>query len=265
MSSQIIFYKKNKADYSDPSVAVTASEGSAYAPYVQRRSNSMGWMTTGSVDANNTTLTVNFANTITLTDIILVGHNFKNFKIQYWSGSAWTDFSPALSLTACVDSTTHFSFASMQTSQLLLTVFGTQVANSDKKLNQFIASELIGKFQGWPAIKNPTWNRQKIISKMLSGKDLIADNVGGFTLDLYLKCWNVDADFAIIETLYNSGGGFLVWPCGGDETQFQTTRQGFRLQDIFLMKCRNNYIPEQYNASYHMGTTVTISLSEVTT
>lgn len=264
MSGQIAFFKKNKADYSNGSVVVTASEGSAYAPFVQRRSNKLGWMTTGSADANNTTLTVDFGDLVALTDIVLINHNFKNFKIQYWTGSAWADFSTPLALTACTDSTTRFSFASMETTKLLLTVYGTQVTDAEKRLCQFIATESIGQLQGWPVIKSPTWNRQKNISTMLSGKQLIADSVGGFTMDLFIKCWNVDADFALIEALYSSGSGFLVWPCGGDETQFRTIRQGFRLEDLFLMKCRNNYVPEHYNGQYKAGTTLTVQLAEVT-
>lgn len=264
MSSQILFFKKNKADYSNALAVATASEGSSYAPLTQRRSNSMGWMTTGSVDANNTTFTMDFGDLVSLTDIILVGHNFKNFKIQYWTGSAWSDFSPALSLTTCTDSTTRFSFASLSTQKLLLTIYGTQVANSDKKLNQFIATELLGQLVGWPVIQKPTWNKNKRISLMLSGKQMIADNVGGFAMDLYFKLWNTDADFTLLETLYDSGNGFLVWPCGGDETQFGTKREGFRLKDLFLMRCINNYIPEQYQGMYTIGTTLTMQLAEVT-
>ena len=265
-AKQIIFFKKNKMDYSYPAVSLTASQGSTYASYVQRRSNNLGWMTTGSVDADNTTLTCDFISAVQLDNMLLVGHNFKNFTIKYWNGSSYVDFSLAINVSNSTDTTTRFTFTSVSTSKIQLTVTGTQVANSDKKLNQWIATELIGQLAGWPMITKPTFNLNKRIDKMLSGKTFVGINTGGFECTLTVKVLKSDADLTIVESLFNTGAGFLVWLSGGSTTQFSTQRFGYRLQDIFLMQCSNNYIPEWNQGLYQSGIgNLTLTLVEVTT
>lgn len=264
MGKQIAFFKKNKADFADTAVLMTASEGNLYAPFVQRRSNNIGWMTTGSVDASNTTLTCDFSNLQTLTDIILVNHNFKSFTVKYWDGSTYQDFSPAVNETTNVDSTSRFSFATIDTTKIQVRITGTQIANSEKRLTQLIATELIGQLAAWALIKKPTHNRNKRDSTMLSGKHFIGENVGGFSVDLSVSYLTFDTDLTLMETLYGSGNGFLVWLCGGDEAQFRTKRIGYRLQDLYLMKCKNDYIPEWYASVYTTGVNITVQLVEVT-
>lgn len=264
MAKQISFFQKNFADYSFSNVVVTASEGSDYAPNIQKRVNYNGWMTTGSVDANNTTLTINFVDLVTITDLFLVLHNFKSFTIQYWNGTGYSDFSTAINPTNNTDSVTHFTFNAVQTTMILITILGTQVPNSDKSLCQFIATTEIGQLQGWPVIKTPTFNTNKRVNTMLSGKKDIESNLGGITFNLSVSNWNNATDLTTIETLYQSGTGFLVWLCGGDQTQFSSIRKGYRLQDFFLCKCEDDYIPEWVDGLYTTGMVMDIKISECT-
>lgn len=262
-AKQILFFEKNAADYSFPNVVMTASEASSYAPYVQKRSNFLGWMTTGSVDANNTTLTCNFVDLVTLTDIILVKHNFKSFTIQYYDGHSMVDFSTPINQTTNTDSTTRFSFNSIQTTMIVVTITGTQIANSDKKLSQLIATSLLGQLNGWPVIKKPTFNLNKRVNTMLSGKTDVGVNAGGFTCDLTVSVWRDNGDLTLLETLYNVGEGFLVWLCGGNQNQFSSIRQGYRLEDFFLVKCQDNYTPEWVSGLYTSGLNIAMTLVEI--
>lgn len=264
MGKQITFFKRNKADYINTAVVVTASQGNTFAPFVQRRSNFTGWATTGSVDSDNTTLTCDFVDIQTLTEIILVNHNFASFNIKYWDGAAYQDFSPAISQSSNTDTTTRLSFASQSTTKIRLTVLGTQVADSDKKLSQLITTELLGTLNGWPIIQTPTFNKNKRISKMLSGKVNIGVNVGGFSCTLSVANWKDDTDLTLVETLYNSGDGFLVWLGGGDEAQFSSERLGYRIEDFFLMKPPTDYVPEWVDGFYRTGMAITLDLVEVT-
>jgi hypothetical protein len=264
IAQPIIFFKKNKMDYNFTEVLLTASQGSAYAPFVQRRSNNLGWMTTGSVDADNTTLTCDFVNSTTLTDILLIGHNFKNYTIKYWNGSSYVNFGTTINVTNSTDTTTRHSFASVSTTKIQCTITGTQVANADKSLNQWIATETIGQLAGWPLIKKPTFNYNKRVDTMLSGKKFVGINTGGFACDLSVKVWSSSADLTIVESLFVTGSGFLVWLCGGSTSQFSSSRFGYRLQDLFLMQCQNNYIPEWNQGLYKSGIgDLTLSLVEV--
>lgn len=263
-ASQILFFNKNEADYSRSAVLLTASEASIFAPLVQKRSNNSGWMTTGSVDSNNTTLTCNFVNLVLLTDIILVNHNFKSFTVKYWNGSSYVDFSTPIAPSSSTDSTTRFTFNAVQTTAIQITILGTQVANTDKRLTQLIATSLIGQLNGWPMITKPTFNLNKRINTMLSGKTNIGINTGGFSCTLGVTNWSNANDLSIVEQLYGAGEGFLMWLCGGLQTQFSSVRKGYALQDFFLMQCQDNYTPEWANGLYKSGLKLNIQMTEVT-
>ncbi len=269
--SPIIFFRKNWADYTYPAVIMGASgtnnpgnQGNSFASFVQKRSNEIGWMTTGSLDSDITTLTCNFVNLATMTDIILIGHNFASYTVKYWNGSSYVNFSPAISMSGDTASTTRFSFSTVNSTAIQITINGTQIANSDKKLNQLIATQIIGQFTGWPIIKNPTFNLNRRQNTMLSGKKNIGINVGGFEFTLSVANWNNNNDLGIIESIFSNGTGFLVWLSGGQEGQFATIRKGYRNKDMFFMKCVNDLGPEYYMGLYNSGMVINAQLAEVT-
>jgi len=262
-AEQIMFFERNKADYSDSNVTATASQGSEYASRVLDRSNATAWQTTGSVDADNTTLTIDMVDEHDVTDIILIKHNFKAFTVKYWNGSSYVDFSTPISQTVNTDSTSHYSFTQVQTTKIQVTITGTQTPNDDKHLYQLIVGNLIGQLTGWPVIKAPKHTKNIKKNVMLSGKTDIVQNVGAFSTQLMVKNWNSDADLDIIETLYSSSEGFLVWLCGGNEDQFSTQRLGYKKEDIYLMKCTDDYSPEYVDGLYKTGLNIKMTLTEV--
>lgn len=259
----IVFMYKNAADWTNASVVLSATEAPTYVANLQKRSNNIGWMTTGSVDANNTTITCNFNDLVTLTDIVLVNHNFKSFTVKYWDGSAWVDFSTPINETANVDSSSGFNFASVNCTQIQIIITGTQVANTDKRMTQLVASSRIGQLNGWPIIKHPTFNLNKRVNTMLSGKQNINRNLGGFSCTLEVANWSNAADLSVVEQIYGAGYPFLVWLCGGSEAQFSSVRQAYRKQDIFLMQCVNEFTPEWVDGLYKTGMRLQIDLVEV--
>jgi len=262
MAQQIIFFEKNKADLSKSNVSITASQGSTYVDYMRNRSNRTAWITTGSVDADNTYIEIDFADAVTLTDIILLKHNFKAYTIQYWTGLAYTDFSTAISETSNSDVNKHHNFDSVITTKIKLTITGTMVADDDKYLYQFIATDRIGQLESWAIVKSKlSRNRQK--STMLSGKMSIREKIGAFSGTASVKIVSSDADLTIIEKLFESNSGFLYWACGGDETQYRTERKGYRMEDIYLVKCVNEWQADWYKGLYQTGMKVDLKLQEV--
>lgn len=266
MSAPIRFFKKSACDF-EKAVVVTASEGQASASFLFDRSNRTAWGTSGSVDSNNTQIVVNMGDVMTIDSILLLKHNFKNFLLEYWDdiGLLWLGFATPIHPTASTDASSFFNFPAVNTSQLRLTIFGTQVANSDKLLCQFIATSQIGQLNGWPKFSKPTMARNLVQQQMLSGKSHILKNVGFYATDLTVENWSDDADLTIVEALYNSSEGFLFWPCGGDQTQFSSLRQGYRLEDIFLTQVSNEFSPEWAQGFYKCGMQMDISLTEVIT
>lgn len=263
MASQIMFFKKNKGDYGLPNVSATASQGSAYAIYALNRSNNSAWVTTGSVDADNTTWTVDFGDPKRVDRIFLLKHNFKSFTVKYWNGSTWAAFSPAINVSGNTAESNIYSVASVSTTKIQVQITGTQTADRDKYLYQFVATELIGQLAGWPVVKNPIISRNRRKNQMLSGKLNVAENVGAFSCELTVSEWKSDADMTIVESLFDSNDGFLVWLCGGDESQFSSVRQGYRFEDLPLVKCENEYKPEFVRGMYQRGLNVSLKLAEV--
>ena len=266
MSGQLTFFRKSYCDYERTYVTATASEGTG-ALSVLDRSNRTLWGTSGSVDANNTTLTIDMVDTVTIDTILLIKHNFKNFKIQYWDlvGLVWANFSLAINPTTSTDSTSYFTFTPVQTTKLVLTIYGTQVVDADKVLCQFIATAKIAQLNGWPVLKKPLLSRNLQERPMLSGKRHILQNIGFYSVSLSVKNWSDATDLTTVETLYSSSEGFLFWPCGSNQTQFRSVRQGYRLEDIYLVRCKNELTPEFVDGLYQAGLNLQIDLIEVIT
>jgi len=262
MGQQIMFFEKSKSDFSFSNVDATASQGADYADFALNRSNESAWITSGSVDADNTTWEVEMTDQKDVSEIILIKHNFKNFTIKYWNGSAYVDFSPAINVTNNTAETNHYSVTQVATNNIRITITGTQVVNSDKYLFQFICSNLIGQLNAWPIIK-PVLSRNRKKNKMLSGKTSIRESIGAVKIDLSIKILSNNADLGIIEDLYYSNDGFLVWLCGGSEAQFANERKGYRLEDIYLVKCSDEWQPEYAEGIYTNGMKIQIALEEV--
>jgi len=265
MSYQIKFFNKSWSDFETPSVVATASEGQTYAYLPFNRSNLNAWQTTGSADANNTTYVVDFGTTRSVHSLILLIHNFKAFTVKYWNGTTYVDFSTPIAETANTASSSFYSFTSVDTNKIKITITACMVVDDDKFLFQFIATTLIGQLAGWPIISKHNVSKNRVINQMLSGKSVVFENTGFFSCNLSVERWTSNADLTIVEALYNSTEGFLVSLCGGSETQFKTTRQGYRKQDLFLMKCTNEYSADYYSGIYNSGVNISIDLMEVTT
>lgn len=264
MASQLLFFKKNLADQSVPGISATASNGAAYASNALGRARLSAWVTTGSNDATTETWTLTWLDNQSFSQIILNKHNFKSFTVKYWNGSAWTDFSAPISETTNTETTNRYSFTAVSTKQVQISVTTTQTVNADKYLFQFIATDVLAQLVGWPVIQAPTFTRNRVLKSMLSGKSMLTLNVGGYKATLTVKEWSNATDLTTVEALFSSTQGFLFWPCGGDEAQFKSVRQGYRLEDIFLMQCANDYVPEYADGQYQRGLKITMQLVEVT-
>lgn len=265
-SEQICFLRKNKADLSNAGVAATASSGSAYANRALNRNNRSSWVTSGSTDGDGTYFEVDLGDTRDVSEIRLLGHNFKSYTVKYWNGSAWTAFSPAISETTYASENSRYTVTSVATNKLRIDIASTQTANQDKYLYQFIATELIGQLSGWPEIRNMRVVKNRSGKATMSGKRSYVESVGGLQCELYVKELSLAADLTILEALFNATQSFLVEINGGSETQFQKTaaREGYRFEDIFLARVANDYEPVYPKGQYGRGLAdVTLKLVEV--
>lgn len=259
---QVLFLEKNRADLQNGNVSITASQGQDFVDFVRNRKNSSSWATTGSVDADNTTMTIDLTDEQDISKILLFKMNFDSYTLKYWNGSSFVDFSPAISVSGNTVENAEHDFTEVSTSQVQLIVTGTIVPDSDKTLAQFILTKTLGRMVGWPEIKNPKLSRNRKVNKMLSGKVSVVENVRQYSTSLSIKVWSDDADWTLVETLYERFTGFLFWPSGGDETQFSSVRQGYRTEDIFLCKLTDELNPEFFKGLYKSGLKLSMKLSE---
>ncbi len=268
-SGQIIFFKKNFIDLSNEVGAVTVSagatsfDGAALLPYLRNRNNMSAWTTTGALDAYTITLTFDFGQNRLQTDVLLVKHNFKAFTVKYSTdGSTWSTFSTPIAETVCTDTTSRYSFTQVTARYNQITITGTQTANAEKYLYQYIATKLVGQLAGWPVIKNPVHDRGKKMTPVLSNKVAITEGIGSFGTTLEVTNWKSSADLTIVEDLYFAREGRLMWLCGDRATQFSFAAQGYRREDIYFVRPVNNYSPEWARGIYKAGMGIQMQLKE---
>ena len=114
MVQRIRCFQKNKIDLDDVNVAITVTDavatstGQAIVDFIRNRNNTSAWLTSGSTDAANTTLEINMVDVHSVDKLLLIGHNWKAFTVQYWNGTIYTDFSTPISETVNTDETTFF-------------------------------------------------------------------------------------------------------------------------------------------------------------
>ena len=270
MSAQIRFFNKNKIDLSNSLASITitdavaTNDGQSFADFMRNRNQVSAWQTTGSTDAALTEILSDMSDEREIDSIIIAGHNFKAFTIQYWNGSSFVDFATPISETINTDTTNFFQFTKVSTKQVKIIVQNTQVVDDDKKITQLIITDNLGagQLEGWPIIRNPRHSTNKKVSRMLSGKANVVESVGAFSMELEVRNWNIDADMDIIEDVYFGKRGVLVWLSGGDEAQFSHLRIGYRKQDIFLMRATNDYTPTWAAGVYTTGLQIKLTLEE---
>jgi len=266
MSSQLIFFEKNKADFEQSFVTVTASEGQANGRNMLDRNNFSAWVTTDSTDASGTNFVVDMIDPREIDNLLFIKHNWKAFTVKYWDGiSAFVDFATPIAETVNADDTTRFQVTKVTTSKIQVVITATQTADDEKFLFQFIATMLLGKLDGWPRIVSPTFDRNLVNNEMISGKEHFVENTGKYRARLTVDNWKLAADLTIVERLYEEQQGFLFWPSGGDETQFSSIRKGYRLEDIFLVRPKRDHMPEWRKGNYFTGMKINIELVEVIT
>lgn len=265
----IYFFDKNVIDLSNTAISFgfTVTDGTAtdtgesLSNNIRDRKNWTGWATTDSNDAANTTVEIDFDDT-DIDSIFIVNHNLKAFTLKYEDGG-WQDFSTPISETTNTETTNFYEFNSVNTGSLQLIITGTQVADDDKFVGQIIVTKKIGQFQNHWVISNPALDRARAVKKTLSGKTFVTRKTGGFRMGLESKNVEVDADLDIVETIFDTSEGVLVWVNANDNAQFRTDRIGYRKEDIFLMTATNDYNPEWANGFYNQGTNIKLNLAEV--
>lgn len=265
--SGILFFEKSKIDLSLGDLvsitiedAIADNTGEDIADYIRDRGNDSGWATTGSSDAANTRMTIIFGDSERISEILMIQNNFKSYLIEYWDGLAWQSLD---SETNNSEADVRITFAPLETDRLRLTVYGTMVADDDKFLSQLIVTDLIGQLETMVSIDEVRIGRKRKALEVLSGKMKLQRSVGAVSMRIRHNNVVNNSDLALVERLYESIDGFLVWLCGDDTSQFRNQVTGYRRKDIYLMNIPTEYGPSWEGGFYKNGIPIDFRLVEV--
>ena len=120
---------------------ITVSTGDDLKGYLYDRNFLIKWRSSSSDDTITETIEVEWGSIKTFNRICLLGHNLKEFNIQYWDSvaGAYADFSTAIDETSEADTNSFYSFDSVSTLKLKLSATKTQTANQQKEICEFLA------------------------------------------------------------------------------------------------------------------------------
>lgn len=270
MAAQIKWFEKSKCDLENVDCdivitdAVAYNNGQEFANRIRDRKNYTAWMTTDSTDAANTQIDVSLGDPRAITNIILLGHNFKSYTIQYKNGiGSYQNFSTTINPTTNTLEHTYYSFTEVNATDIRIIILGCMVINDDKILKQLIITKSIGAFTGWPQITSPKIDTQRKSVKMLSGKLRIIEGLESFSCSLDVKAWRIQDDIDILETIYFKREGVLMWIQANDANQFFLDLKGYRKDDIYLVRPTDNWEPLLLSGVYVNPIKVSMALAEV--
>lgn len=262
-----VFYQ-NKLLTEIFSMTVSSGDGSKTNLYDLDRETY--WQSSGSNDTTQETIEIVFNATQTINRILLLNHNFKEFKIQYWNGSAYADFAAVYSLktdsvaskidyTDNAQTTRYFEFTAVSTTKIKIYATKTIVANAEKYLYELYIGQEIGTFvedlAGSPNRYTPVpQNYNSQFLKKSNGGMIRFNSANKFSADFALSELWESTDQTIIQTLF-SQGQFAFWPCGGDN--YYTNEIGWRLSDFYSV-----VIDGALSAQFAVGRSKTIGINQ---
>lgn len=256
------FFTKSYLDIDFESVSITATSNAPFITKIQDRKPYTRWISSGTDDTTTEEIIVDFGVERTIDRLHLIDHNWKEFNIQYWNGSIYTDFSTAISETVNADKTTYFEFNSVDTQLIRLQAIKSQVVDAEKYLYQLLATAELGTFVGYPTF-TPNFQVKRASKELVSGRKKYSnfDQAAFFTLTF--NRYPPANDHSILLSLFENRQEFYFWPCGGDETQFRFALNGTRLEDIYLCVIDGQYSPWFDNNVYNLSPNASVRLTEV--
>jgi hypothetical protein len=123
----IKFFDENPALY-DNGGGVSASSGQVVANNCIDKLRSTFWTSVGSNDTTAETLTISFGSS-TISRLLLLDHNWKDFTAKYWNGSAFADFTSVIGLDGSVPSTPLYAVMQSSVGPISVIDYGSSAFN----------------------------------------------------------------------------------------------------------------------------------------
>lgn len=255
-----------------------ASTGTTSAAKVLDGSIYTMWQSVGSNDSTTETLTITFPNPISINRLLLANLNWKDFNIQYNTGSGFTAFAGVTGLdaalsgiveTAFADTTAYYEFTPVTgITSIKCTINKTQVVNAEKNLFRFFAFTEVGTMVGFPIVSKSDHSRNEVAKQTAGQKMRVQKSfrTADFTLQFknYPTLLVYRADITLMQTLFDYETPFGMWLCGGrrGEDYFRQPIYGWGLNDILTMDIKGSWNPIFVDNIYVGPVTATVNLVE---
>lgn len=270
----IKFFDENLADSKTGADAV-ASSGDPSADFILDRNQYTVWRSVGSDDTTTETLEITLAASESFSRLFLARHNFKEFKVEYWSG-AWVDFSnvigvngatsSVISETAYEENTAYYEFDEVTTDRILISATKTQVVDEEKFLNSFVVTSELGTLEGFPIIKDATKDKKLRKSILLNGRSFVTKSLEVFRTAIDFKNYppGLEDDLNLSYSLFDRDNNFYVWLCGGrsGEPYFKYQLRGYLLEDLILVQTVNIFKDKYRKNIYNNPVSLQVKLEE---
>lgn len=272
INGAVKFFEQNYALFRDGGTA-NASSNDAAAKFFLDISRYTQWESLGSNDLTTETITVTLKLSQLVDRLFLVDMNFKEFTIKYDNGGGFVDFtnvvgvngveSALISETDFAHDTAYYQFDPVTTNRFQITCLKTKVADVQKVLTQFIATEELGTFEGFPRVK-PSSSRNETKAKALSRRFVVQKTYETNDVKITFKTHPFQNDLDIVEELFNREESFLVYPCGArsGSIYFKVNQMNWRLKDIYNMQLTGKLKNESEKGVYTLGFNKSITLVE---
>ncbi len=209
-------------------------------------------------DLTSTTISIDFTDTQTVSNIVLLNHNLKDYSIYYNSNVA-NVFSPDLVFTTNSETSQYFSFTTVTTiTNITLLMNKTITADEEKKVGQFIINNLFYDFttDRLPTAKNydPTIFKKQIKHVMSDGGINLYNIAEKFKSRIKLDFVPTSTQ-VILKSIYDSNDPVIFIP-------FETTSSWDA--DIFEVVWTGNFNIKKFtNNNREIGFTGDIIFEEV--
>lgn len=258
--ANIKFYEQNIVN-SDTTFSLTSALTDS-AKYLYDENDTTKLTSVASSDTVAEIWDMDFGITKTITAFHLANHNAKDFSIQYWSSTAFNDFSTAINTTTNSSTFGYFNnFTAVSTQKIRLTMNKTMVADEQKAVGGLRVMNLVGEMDHNP-VKFKLKYHENSKKYYTDAKESVFV-LFGTSRKITMNFENLDADnISILQDVKFNGSPCYVFASGGDTTH---ERRGWRIQDIYLMNYTNAFEPKLSNNVLHNGEDIKCTFEGVKT
>ena len=185
---------------------MSSTNGSTTFANIFDRNRATTWQTNNAgTDATSATLRIVFSTTQTVSNIILMGINLRNFTIH--PNTTTSNFTAAISETTNSATSLYYSFNTMTTiKDVVIVANSTQTADQEKQIGELIVTNLLYNFisDRLPSAANytPRINKKQIIHTMSDGGTALYNIRNKFEADISMA-FVPTTTFNSLKTIYD--------------------------------------------------------------